>query len=57
MMLANPKVNKAAIFAEIGITTRGVQKSIDVLKELGLVERVGPGNGGYWAGNLPKRRS
>jgi ATP-dependent DNA helicase RecG len=49
MMLANPKVNRNTIAAEIGITTRGVQKSINALKELGLVERIGAAKGGHWA--------
>jgi ATP-dependent DNA helicase RecG len=54
MMLANPKVNRDVIAAEIGITTRGVQKSITALKALGLVERVGPAKGGHWTVKLPK---
>jgi ATP-dependent DNA helicase RecG len=48
MMLANPKVSIDSIAAEIGITTRGVQKSVNALKELGLIERVGAAKGGHW---------
>jgi ATP-dependent DNA helicase RecG len=48
MILANPKVSRDSIAAEIGITTRGVQKSINALKELGLVERMGAEKGGHW---------
>ncbi|MDR1872530.1 MAG: putative DNA binding domain-containing protein [Deltaproteobacteria bacterium] len=48
MILANPYVSRVSIAAEIGITTRGVQKSINALKELGLIERVGATKGGHW---------
>ena len=48
MMIANPKVSRDTIAAEIGITTRGVQKSINALKALGLVERIGTAKGGHW---------
>jgi len=47
MMLMNPKISRADLAVEIGITTRGVQKSINALKELGLVERVGAAKGGH----------
>ena len=48
MMLENPKVSRSAIAAEVGITTRGVQKSINALKSAGLVERIGSAKAGYW---------
>ena len=51
MMLENPKINRNAIAVEIGITTRGVQKSINALKAAGLVERIGSAKGGYWKVN------
>ena len=49
MMLENPKVNRNAIAAKIGITARGVQKSINALKSAGLVERIGSAKGGYFS--------
>jgi predicted HTH transcriptional regulator len=49
MMLANPNVSRDSIAAEIGITTRGIQKSINTLKELGLIERIGAAESGNWA--------
>jgi ATP-dependent DNA helicase RecG len=52
MMLANPKVSRDAIATQIGITTRGVQKSINVLKAAGLVERVSAAKGGHWVVNV-----
>ena len=54
MMLVNPKVSRDVISAEIGITIRGAQKSLNALKALGLVERVGAAKGGYWVVSLPK---
>ena len=51
MMSANPKVSRDTIAAEIGITTRGVQKSINALKDLGLIKRVGAAKGGHWVVN------
>jgi ATP-dependent DNA helicase RecG len=53
MMLSNPKVGRAAIAEQIGITTRGVQKSIDGLKAAGLIERVGSAKGGHWVVKPP----
>jgi ATP-dependent DNA helicase RecG len=54
MMLANPRVSRDTIATEIGITTRGVQKSINSLKKLDIVERIGPTKGGHWVVKLPK---
>ena len=48
LMLAKPTVSAKAIAEEIGITQRGVEKSIRELKKAGLVERVGSAKGGHW---------
>jgi ATP-dependent DNA helicase RecG len=48
-MFANPKVSRDSIAAESGIATRGIHKSINPLKELGLIERAGSAKGGHWA--------
>jgi ATP-dependent DNA helicase RecG len=48
MMLANPKISAKDMAKEIGITTRGIEKSIRELKAAGLVERIGPAKGGRW---------
>jgi len=53
-MLLNPSISAKAIAEEIGITTRGVEKSIRELKKEGWVERVGPAKGGHWVVKLPK---
>ena len=49
MILANPKVTREVIAAEIGITVRGVQKNINALKASGIIERVGAAKGGHSA--------
>ena len=36
------------IAEELGITTRGVEKSIRELKKAGFVERVGSDKKGHW---------
>ena len=43
-----PQVSQSTIAEQLGMTKRGIQKSIDALKEAGLIERVGPAKGGYW---------
>ena len=49
IMKRNPKASGKSIAVEIGLTVRGVEKSISTMKEAGLIERVGPAKGGYWA--------
>jgi ATP-dependent DNA helicase RecG len=38
--------------AEIGITTRAIEKQIAKLKSEKKIERIGPLKGGYWKVNL-----
>lgn len=33
---------------KIGITQRSVERNIEKLKQKGILERIGPANGGYW---------
>jgi ATP-dependent DNA helicase RecG len=44
----NPTVSAKAMAEEIGLSLRGVEKSIGKLKKAGIVERIGPAKGGYW---------
>jgi len=44
-----PTISSKKIAECLGITQRGVQKNIDVLKKAGLLERVGSAKGGHWA--------
>ncbi|MDR3365227.1 MAG: Fic family protein [Clostridiales Family XIII bacterium] len=48
LMRSNPKISAKAIGEAIGMTTRGVEKSIGLLKNIGAVERVGAAKGGHW---------
>jgi ATP-dependent DNA helicase RecG len=48
IMRSKPKINAKAIAEEIGITIRGVEKSISELKKAGLVKRTGAAKGGHW---------
>ena len=52
IMRSNPALSINAIAGEIGITTRGVEKSIRELKKAGIVDRRGAAKGGYWVVKL-----
>jgi predicted HTH transcriptional regulator len=47
-MKASPSVTVKLLAAELGINERNVKKNIKALKDLGLVERVGPAKTGQW---------
>jgi predicted HTH transcriptional regulator len=55
LMIERPSISVKAISEKIGMTSRGVQKNIDNLKKLGLVERVGSAKGGYWLVKEPEK--
>ena len=57
LMMAQPTISAKGIAEEIGISPRGVQKSISALKKRGLVERIGPAKGGHWLvkGSFPAK--
>jgi len=48
LMQERPTISAAAIGKHLGITARGVQKNISMLKKAGAVERVGAAKGGRW---------
>jgi len=52
LMLEQPTISAKAIADKVGMTSRGVQKNIDALKNAGLVERVGAAKGGHWVVNV-----
>ncbi|MGK5088304.1 ATP-binding protein [Bdellovibrionota bacterium FG-2] len=43
-----PTVTARELAEKVGITIRNVQKNIDTLRALGLINRVGPDKGGHW---------
>ena len=53
IMLEKPTSSAKAIAEIIGITPRGVEKSISELRSAGLIERVGPAKGGHWVVKQP----
>jgi Fic family protein len=53
LLSAQSAISAKRIAEEIGMSSRGVQKSIDALKKRGLVERIGPAKGGHWLVKKP----
>jgi Fic family protein len=54
LMMEQPRISAKTIAEKIGMSARGVQKSIDGLKKLGLVERIGAAKGGHWIIKSPE---
>jgi len=48
LILEQPTISAKSIAEHIGMTPRGVQKNIEHLKKLRLLERVGAAKGGHW---------
>jgi ATP-dependent DNA helicase RecG len=48
LMRSNPKISAQAIANEMGVTSRTVQRVIEVLKRTNVVKRVGSARGGHW---------
>ena len=48
LLAANPRMAAREVAERIGISSRKVEQNIARLKELGLLERIGPAKGGYW---------
>lgn len=44
----NNRISKRKLEQKISVSASAIDDSIDVLKELGLLERVGSDKGGYW---------
>jgi len=44
----NPYISKKAMSKEIGISTTAIDKNLTVLKQKGLLSRIGPDKGGHW---------
>jgi len=53
LMVEQPTISAKAIAEKIGMSSRGVQKNIDVLKRNGIVVRNGSAKGGSWSVKLP----
>ena len=48
MMRRNPRISAKSMGAEIGIAVRNVEVNIRLLKQAGLIQRVGSAKGGHW---------
>ena len=49
MIKSNPKITAPQIATELGLSTRGMEKNLRSLREVGLIRRIGsPTFGGYW---------
>jgi ATP-dependent DNA helicase RecG len=48
LMIQQPKISAKAIAEHIGMTSRGVEKNIEMLKKAGVIDRIGPPKGGSW---------
>jgi ATP-dependent DNA helicase RecG len=51
MMAENSRITVKTISMELGINERNVKSNIRILKDAGLVERIGTNRGGYWIVN------
>jgi ATP-dependent DNA helicase RecG len=54
LMRSNPSISAKSIGETIGMTTRGVEKSIKVLRDSGIIERIGAARGGHWEVKQPE---
>ena len=48
LIAGNPKISKKEMANVIGISTTGIDKSINSLKEKGIIKRVGGNSSGHW---------
>jgi len=47
-MSKEPKISKREVSETLGISETAVDKHIEKLKKLGIIERIGPAKGGHW---------
>jgi ATP-dependent DNA helicase RecG len=48
LLLENKYLSIEKLAESVGITTRSIERNISILKDKGLLERVGPDRTGYW---------
>jgi len=44
----NSKITVLELAGKVGITTRGIEKILQRLKEKSIIKRIGPARGGHW---------
>lgn len=47
-MREQPEISARRIAEIIGLSARAVEKNINMLKEKGVIRRIGPAKGGHW---------
>jgi ATP-dependent DNA helicase RecG len=48
LLRINPRHSTRTLAAEIGISTKGIEKQLAKLKAEGKIERIGSAKGGHW---------
>ena len=48
MISMNPTVSALDLSKQLGISSRAVEKQIEILKKEGFIKRIGPDKGGHW---------
>ena len=48
MLNENPNITIAEMCKAIGLSDKGVRNNLNKLKQQGVLQRIGPVNGGYW---------
>lgn len=54
LIFENPSISAVAASESLGISKRQAERLFSQLKELNLIERIGPDKGGHWKINLPQ---
>ena len=54
LIFENPSISAVAASESLGISKRQTERLFGQLKELNLIERIGPDKGGHWKINLPQ---
>ena len=48
LLKLNSKITVLELAGKVGITTRGIEKILQRLKEKSIIKRIGPARGGHW---------
>ncbi len=48
LMSTNPYITQKELSVSTGLSRRGVEKNISLLKKAGKIKRIGPAKGGHW---------
>jgi ATP-dependent DNA helicase RecG len=44
----NPKISKRELSEKLKISTTSIDKNVEKLKKMGILQRIGPAKGGEW---------